>query len=782
MEIKIIHRLIPILFIILIVINLIPTSSAQGDSKPVTLYLDGPDKLSTSELDETGGYSLSLGLTVVTSQTTIGTWSTEPLAKPIKISGSVTASIWVSGIGLRPSASITFQLLQDNEPIGTPFSTDSQRLSQTPQEFTATLTGLDQNVDAGVRIGLEITITYSGAQCEVHWGSSSYPSQLRISSDTIKIGEPHHKIDSDSNKVTINSTIISAFGSENIKNYTIQITGPSTVEHITEAEMQVVEGGINVIWVWEYGNDDIEFGEEYRITITVKDQSGNTWSIYFEKPIIIEPDQKTIVSSEIIQFIIIIIFVIIIGFIIAYKLFLRKLIQEKSSFLKEHTEYFSDYKLLIISEVLHSLAWYVLLVISLFIFRAAWLGWGDFLVGLNEGLYQTVSVLLFLILAKGSDVQGKRKNMLLTLILIGSALLFIMAWLSFVPNPAVTIIIILLFTLFVLCYYGTDNLELTLVTEYFPEKVRGKAFGYMKAIGNIGGLVGGVLSGLLFDIIGFWFCFMFAGFVMLSSFVVLFRIRDVGVSEERITINEWLMGFFNSSKQFTSKIGTGLKNASFGLNFKNIDDYLFGFTNRRLMTLLFYTTLFTLIAYGMIVPFIFVFLNEVRGESATVLSIVYTIFGIAIFLPINQIAAGWLCDKYGAIKVYTGAIFAYIGLWGALNLTIPLTSSNVIVMAVFIFPVWPFLWIGYKMFVAEITARTERVRGVTVIRFALGIGIVIGSIGGGILLTFLAYETVFQLAMVFTFLATILAVVLLRSSSDVETISNEKLSVKFVEE
>ena len=85
------------------------------------------------------------------------------------------------------------------------------------------------------------------------------------------------------------------------------------------------------------------------------------------------------------------------------------------------------------------------------------------------------------------------------------------------------------------------------------------------------------------------------------------------------------------------------------------------------MNLLFYTTLFTLIAYGMIVPFIFVFLNEIRGESATILSIAYTIFGIAIFLPINQFAAGWLCDKYGAKKVYAGAIFAYVGLWGMLK-------------------------------------------------------------------------------------------------------------------
>ena len=179
----------------------------------------------------------------------------------------------------------------------------------------------------------------------------------------------------------------------------------------------------------------------------------------------------------------------------------------------------------------------------------------------------------------------------------------------------------------------------------------------------------------------------------------------------------------------------------------------------------------------MIVPFIFVFLSDVRGESATVLSIVYTIFGIAIFLPINQLAAGWLCDKYGAHKVYIGAIFAYIGLWGIFNITIPLTSSNVIIMAVFIFPVWPFLWIGYKMFVANITPRTERARGLASIRLALGIGIVIGSIAGGVLSTYLSFETVFRIAMIFTFVAAGLAIVLTKAVAFAEN-----LEVKSIDE
>jgi predicted MFS family arabinose efflux permease len=460
-------------------------------------------------------------------------------------------------------------------------------------------------------------------------------------------------------------------------------------------------------------------------------------------------------------------------FLLVYWLFLKKKAENMIENLKNNTNYFSDYKLLVGGEVLHWFSWYLLLVISLFIFRTAWPGWGDLLVGVNYASYQTISILLFLSLAKESDVRGKRKNLLLSLTVIGTILLFIMAWLSLVPSPGIIMIIIILFTLFVLCFYGLDNLKVVLLTEYFPEKVRGSAFGLMRAIGNIGGLIGGVLSGFLFETIGFWFCFLFGGFVLFASFFIMFKIRDVDVSEEKITINEWFGMFISGVKQIGSKLTNWVKNVYQKMNIITIRDYLFEFQNRRQMTLLFYTTLFTLIAYGMIVPYIMVFLSEARGESATVLSIVYTVFGIAIFLPINQLAAGWLCDKYGARKVYSGAIFAYIGLWGIFNLTIPMTSSNVIIMAVFIFPVWPFLWIGFKLFVSDLTPRTERVRGITAIRLALGIGIVIGSIGGGVLLVFLSYETVFLLAMIFTFIAAGFSMILLKLTGEVEIIEAE---------
>jgi len=744
-------------------ISIIPSAVAQEELNQVLLYYEGSGGLSTNAPTDVQSQTFSVGPSSALTSITIGGWHTDNLVKSFKISGAITTTIWASGRGF---AYFEFRLFINDEPMGDIITTDTTRLSQSPQEFSGTQTGVDLEVSSNSMFGLEARIYFTGTRCTVYWGSSEHPAHIMVSCDSVAVSNPSFEINSDSQRITLNSTFISAFGLEDIASYNIQITGPTPIEHISESNIEIENEQMTVYWIWEYGKDNIKIGEEYSVTAIAEDNNGNRWSKESDDVIILKSEEEISIPSDIIQIIVIIIIILIIGFLITYKLFFGKYVEEKISLLRSNTEYFSDYKLIIVSEVLHSLTWYLLLVISLFIFRASWGGWGDFLVGLNYGLYQTVSVLLFLSLAKESDVHGTRKNLLLSLIIIGTILLFIMAWLSFVPNPVITIVIIILFTLFVLCYYGTDNLELALITEYFPEKIRGKAYGILRAIGNIGGLIGGVLSGFLFDIIGFWFCFMLAGFVMLASFFVLFSIRDVGVIEEKITISNWLGNFIASTKESGNKLKNWLKKVSQALDPDKIENYLFNFQKKKQMTLLFSTTLFTLIAYGMIVPFIMVFLSEARGESATVLGIVYTVFGVAIFLPINQIAAGWLCDKYGARKVYAGAIFAYIGLWGMFNLTIPLTSSNVLIMIVFIFPIWPFLWIGYKMFVADLTPRTERVRGLTSIRLALGIGIVIGSIGGGILLYFLSYETVFQLAMIFTFIAVVLAMVLLKATSE----------------
>jgi predicted MFS family arabinose efflux permease len=763
-------KFIAIILFVLLCLIIIPSSSiitkAQGAAEIQLFYTSGSE-LTTEDPPEGQSHTFNYGPSAMVLSKTVGRWGFGPVPKPITISGDLTSTMWADGYG-----TIYFEnrLYVNGEYTGNIFSSGTLRLNGELQAISSTEAGVNIELETGDIFEVDVAIYTSGLRGgTVHWGSSDYPSDVLLTCDSVEFYGLGFGIDFVSQKIEINSTIVSAFGPEDIANYTLRIDGPTEPESVTEKEPEIVDGELSVSWVWDYGKDQTKYGEEYTITIEVIDNSENSWSMSAGDPIVLKEIPKLGgIEFYFIQIIVVIAVIAVIIFLIAYKLFLGKYINENIRILKKNTEYFADYKLLIVGEVLHYLSWYLLLVISLFILRTVWRGWGDILVGINYALYQSVSVVLFLSLAKNSDARGARKNLLLSLIVVGSILLFIMAWLSFIPSPVITVIIIVLFTLFVLCFYGFDNLKVVLITEYFPEHVRGKAFGFMRAIGNIGGLIGGVLSGFLFEQIGFWFCFLFGGIVLISSFFIMFRIRDVGVIEDKITITEWLQHFIAGTKQLGSRLTAWFRNVFIGMRVHTINDYLFGFRNKKQMTLLFYTTLFTLIAYGMIVPYIMVFLNEARGESATVLSMVYTIFGIAIFLPINQVAAGWLCDKYGARKVYVGAIFAYIGLWGVFNLTIPLTTSNVLIMAVFIFPVWPFLWIGFKMFVADITPRSERVRGVTAIRLALGIGIVIGSIGGGVMLYFLSYETVFLIAMIFTFIAAAFAIILLRITGEVE--------------
>jgi MFS family permease len=72
------------------------------------------------------------------------------------------------------------------------------------------------------------------------------------------------------------------------------------------------------------------------------------------------------------------------------------------------------------------------------------------------------------------------------------------------------------------------------------------------------------------------------------------------------------------------------------------------------------------------------------------------------------------------------------------------------------------------------TPRSERARGITLTRFAMGIGFVIAAITGGVFLYYgIPYETLFMFAMLFIVLAVLIAMVLLRVSKDVPVIEDE---------
>jgi len=163
------------------------------------------------------------------------------------------------------------------------------------------------------------------------------------------------------------------------------------------------------------------------------------------------------------------------------------------------------------------------------------------------------------------------------------------------------------------------------------------------------------------------------------------------------------------------------------------------------------------IGSGLINPFILNFLED-RGVSETVIGLVFAIFGVIIFLPINRFLAGWLSDRYSARKVYAWAVISYIILWGIFNLSIVATENNTIILAIYAFPIWPFLYIGYQLFVTDYTERSERARALSSVRLAMGFGYVAGSVFGGLLLFFeVSHELVFRVAMIFIFIAAFMA-------------------------
>ena len=429
--------------------------------------------------------------------------------------------------------------------------------------------------------------------------------------------------------------------------------------------------------------------------------------------------------------------------------------------LRSSTEYFYEYKLLIVTQMLHGFAFYILLLNPEFIQEASPSeNIGNFLVGVNFALYYTVSILLVLGLSTSSDRKKRRKEMLLILVLAGAGIGFVQTLVTFLSWGTLYII---LFTLFMCSIYGAEILIVVLVTEYFEERMKAVAVGFMTSVAVIGLAAGALLSGYLYENIGMEICFFLSAMAMFLSFFVLARVRDVGeeadVRDMRDVVDEGIVLLHDlvlDARKWLNRL--------MQMNLEKLDSYLFGFEKRRQISLIFSTILMVSIGSGMINPFIVNFLED-RGVSETVIGFVYAIFGMIIFLPVNRLAAGWLSERYTARKVFSVAVLAYIPLWGVFNLSILATGNNTVILAIYAFPVWPFLYIGYQLFVTDFTSRTERARGLSSVRFAMGSGYVIGAIIGAVLLLFdMSHETVFQLAMIFILVAAFMASRILKSS------------------
>lgn len=427
-----------------------------------------------------------------------------------------------------------------------------------------------------------------------------------------------------------------------------------------------------------------------------------------------------------------------------------KTISEKMHELRSSTQYFLDYKYLIMAMIFQGFAFQILFLSPEFIQEESPSeNIGDFLVGVNYALFQTVSIILVLFLATRSDQRMVRKSLILIIVLFGSIIGFLetlVTFMGFVP------LYIVLFVIYMASIYGTEILVVVMVTEYFEDRVKGFAVGFMESVAIIGWASGALLSGFLYDTVGMGFCFLLSSLAMLLSFFMFLKVRDLDQESAADTVMDvFTEGMAILRKQFLRMKEWFMRLAE--MNGKKIDEYLFDFDKRKQISLIFLTTLVVSIGSGMINPFIVNFLED-RGVSATVIGLVFAIFGVIIFLPINRFAAGWLSDRYSARKVFSYAVMSYIILWGIFNLSILATDDNTVILAIYAFPVWPFLYIGYQLFVTDFTHRSERARGLSSVRFAMGLGYVIGAIFGAVLLYFeVSHEVVFRLAMIFIVLA-----------------------------
>ncbi|UCG68715.1 MAG: hypothetical protein JSV09_13060, partial [Thermoplasmata archaeon] len=207
------------------------------------------------------------------------------MPKSLQISGTLNTVFWASGSGV-----IYFEigLYINDEYTEILMTSGSLPLSSSPQEYPCTESGVDLQLEAGDVFDVDVSIYLLGANVDIYWGSSEHPSNIVLPCNSVVVDAPGHDMDAGSEKLIINTTVVSAFGVDDIANYTIRFQGPADAEHVTEQETETDNGSLIVKWIWEYGKDGAKGGQEYVIQIEVIDNSGNTWSSNASEPIVLE--------------------------------------------------------------------------------------------------------------------------------------------------------------------------------------------------------------------------------------------------------------------------------------------------------------------------------------------------------------------------------------------------------------------------------------------------------------------------------------------------------------
>lgn len=312
------HGLTAKILIILICISFLPSQpvTAQGEEmQKATLYYSTNNDLVTGAPNETQGQTFTYGPSLMVLPTDVGLWSTKALVKSLQISGDIDTTFWASGSGV---VYFEIRLNINGEYTGILLTSGSLPLSSNPQEITSSASGVDLQLAAGDVFAIDVSIYLLGTNVNIYWGSSEHPSNIILPCNSVEVGAPSHNMNAGSEKVTVNATVVSAFGAEDIANCSVQFQGPSDAEHIIEQDPETENGSLVMYWVWEYGKDKTGEGQEYTILINAVDNSGNSWSSNASEPIKLKMGQGG-GSSGLVIWAIVLIFILAVAAFIIYR-------------------------------------------------------------------------------------------------------------------------------------------------------------------------------------------------------------------------------------------------------------------------------------------------------------------------------------------------------------------------------------------------------------------------------------------------------------------------------
>jgi hypothetical protein len=288
MRIKCISLVTMLLWAIIIIMMVpqIPITSSEDvmEVHELTLYLYGDeppieDAYFSTEAPTGPPNSTdfpSSGGTIVVYE--LGRWNTQPLNKPLAINGTFSVSLWLeNGQSLPATVELECQLLVNEMDTGITFSSEEMFLSDSLLEVNFS-DHVNLNMKIHDRFGILIRAQYQGTGFSFFWAGADYDSRISAHANWLDIGIPHPEVHEGANTATIEAHLLHVFGPDEIADYSMEITGPTTAMSITGPTIEVEGEKEIATWVWNYGADGGYEGSEYTIRISVVDIYGNYWN------------------------------------------------------------------------------------------------------------------------------------------------------------------------------------------------------------------------------------------------------------------------------------------------------------------------------------------------------------------------------------------------------------------------------------------------------------------------------------------------------------------------